>query len=193
MKYILFLSVIFFAFVSEASVGQKGLALSTSYWSWTIESENSALNQQRNSVSTALMLAKLNYALSSGFFFGATMFRAKDSVSSNKLFGPNIGFNFKGFSLGLTYYINPKEKENEFIEYQDGQVISAELGYHVNVTKYFVIGVNLTYLRRDYDKVIFIGTEIPTTAKSDQYYPLLSFGFVWDPSPSDGYELEGSF
>ena len=185
-------SVMGFSNKSMASVGQPGFALSTAYWTWVIESENSVFNAGRNSISTSLMISKLNYALPSGFFFGATMFNSKDSVSSNKLFGPNLGFNFKGLSLGLTYFLNPKEQNNETVEYTDGQFLSLELGYHVNVTKYFVIGADLIYLKRNYKTAIVNGAETNGTIKSDQYYPLLSIGFVFDPGSDSGY-LEDSF
>lgn len=128
--------------------------------------------------STSLYDVKLGYITESQFYWGGLYgFRSDNQVSTSAVSGNALGagvgyFSHNGFNIRAYYKFN-----ETYGDYKEGSGYQVDIGYTINPTAAFYLGVNLSVRN-----IIFKSNDIIPSFQSwerKETYPFITLGFLY--------------
>lgn len=188
MKYIFSISILFTTFICNASVGYPGLSLNATHRFIQSEVKDDLYGVPSTKTSSNYTLAKLNYTLDSGIFFGLAHSVINDTITDAKNYGIDTGYSWNGLSLGFSFFFGPKRKDLLLnVTRTGGTHYAIELSYHYKIWDYFLIGANISYIHEEYKLAETLLTTTNSEFNFTTVQPFVSIGFLFDFYGQDDY------
>jgi hypothetical protein len=187
----IFLLVILFS--GSAFAADSGALFGINYITRSVTSDptptaSGAVTGTNTEVKNSVLDIKAGYNKSPLYFGGlySTMTNESSSAgttTTNKrtIFGASVGYHSNGgYFVDASYLLNGTYTLQGVGELTSGTGIGVDLGYMAHVTGQINLGVQLSYKSISFAKwTPLSGTEVSTTWKMTEYYPMLCFAVIF--------------
>mgnify|MGYP002713300793 CR=1 FL=1 len=194
MRILLFFLALLFSANIFASVGYPGLSLSAIHRFILDDYEDDLYGVSQSKTSSNFTVAKLNYTLNSGAFFGLVHSAINDTITDAKNYGIDVGYSWNGLSFGFSYFFGPKRKDTlSNVTHTGGTFYILDIAYHYKIWDFFLLGANISYIHEDYK---LAETLLSTTNSNFNYttiQPFVSIGFLFNFYGNDYSEVDVNY